>query len=408
MKRVHVLGRRVSGFLVALAALWFSSVTPSAGYTIDTAASPSVITGLWWNPNESGWGVTLTQQYDVIFVAMYTYDAAGNPIWYVVTNCPVIASGCTGDMFKVNGGSAPTALWRPNLLLAKVGTATLAFTDANTGTMNFSINGSPGSKAITRQVFRLPPPAPLALPPVLYADVFQAWSATGGGYRSRSIFPTKASNSIGCGTTELPDRATLTQFVSSAGGSISVSTPTQWCGQVGNESNCVKQVDNVVVVESRNTGLLTIDIHMLGLVPNRITNVAYNSSQRETAVSATTLDASVSSTCSNSGQAAQAKEAINGDWVGYGVKYSTASKVATLTASSMACRAQSCTILGAGSTTFALSSTVLWRTAAGASQLAGGAVSSDLTLASMFVCNVATLDPARTFDDCTFFSFKRM
>ena len=408
MKRLHALGRRTCEFLIALALLWFSSVTPSAGYTIDTAASPSVITGLWWNPNESGWGVTLTQQYDVIFVAMYTYDAVGNPIWYVVTNCPVVASGCTGDMFKVNGGSAPTSVWRPNLALTKVGTATLAFSDANTGTMNFSINGIPGSKAITRQVFRLPPPAPLNLPPVIYSDVFQAWSATGGGYRSRNIYPTQTSFGVGCGTNEIPDRAALTQFVSNAGGSISVSTPSQWCGQVGNESNCVKQVDNVVVVESRNTGLRTVDIHMLGLVANRLTTVSYDSSLRETAVSARTLDSSVSSTCSNTGQPSQAKEAINGDWSGYSVKYSPTSKVASLTANSMACRNQTCTILGAGSTTFTLSSTVLWRTATGATQLAGGAVSSDLTLASMFVCNVATLDPARTFDDCTFFSFKRL
>lgn len=410
MKRNQSSVTGASLFLAALAFLLSSTANRSEAYSIDTAASPSIITGLWWNPNESGWGVTLTQQYDVIFVAMYTYDAVGNPIWYVVTNCPVIASGCTGDMFKVNGGSAPTSVWKPNLALVKVGTATLAFSDANTGTMNFSINGIPGSKAITRQVFRLPPPAPLNLPPVIYTDVFQAFSATAGGYRDRGVYPTKASSKIGCGTVDsIPDRSTLNQFVANSGGNVIVSTSTEWCGQIGSELNCLKKFDNVVVTDQRIGTAIEIEIFLQGLLPNRMTTVSYSSNLRESEVSSRTLDSSVfSSACSNSGQPTQAKEAINGDWAGYSVKYSPTSKVASLTANAMACRAQSCTILGAGSTTFTLSSTVLWRTAPGATQLAGGAVSSDLALASMFVCNIATLDPARTFDDCTFFSFKRL
>ena len=161
MERTRTLIRSVRRFLVALTILLSPSVTLSAGYSIDTAASPSPITGLWWNQNESGWGMTLTQQYDVIFIAMYTYDFAGNPIWYAVTNCPVVAYGCTGDMYKINGGSPPTSIWNPNLVFTKVGTGTLVFTDNNTATFNFSINGTPGAKAITRQVFRGPVPGAL-------------------------------------------------------------------------------------------------------------------------------------------------------------------------------------------------------------------------------------------------------
>ena len=147
-----------TAFFMTLFALG-SSVTASS-YTIDTASSPSVLTGLWWNSTESGWGLTITQQYGVIFVAMYTYDAANNPIWYVITNCPVVAGGCTGDIFKVRGGSPLTANWAPNLGLTKVGSGTLAFSDANTAAMNFVIDGVNGSKAITRQVFATAPVQP--------------------------------------------------------------------------------------------------------------------------------------------------------------------------------------------------------------------------------------------------------
>lgn len=140
---------------MALVALGGS--TTASSYTIDTASSPSALTGLWWNANESGWGLTVTQQYSIIFVAMYTYDTANNPIWYVITNCPVVAGGCTGDIYKVKGGSTLTTSWAPNLALTKVGSGTLAFSDANSATMNFTIDGVAGSKAITRQVFASPP-----------------------------------------------------------------------------------------------------------------------------------------------------------------------------------------------------------------------------------------------------------
>ncbi len=110
--------------------------------------------GLWWNASESGWGMSLTQHGDLIFVAVYTYDAAGAPVWYVISNCPVTATGCTGDIYRVQGGTAPTVAWAgAGRVLTKVGTGTLTFAGADAGTFDFTIDGVPGAKAITRQVF---------------------------------------------------------------------------------------------------------------------------------------------------------------------------------------------------------------------------------------------------------------
>ncbi len=110
--------------------------------------------GLWWNANESGWGMSLTQHGDLIFAAIYTYDAAGRPTWYVITNCPVTATGCTGEMYRVSGGTAPTIPWAgTGRVLTKVGTGTLTFASANAGTFDFTIDNVVGSKAITQQIF---------------------------------------------------------------------------------------------------------------------------------------------------------------------------------------------------------------------------------------------------------------
>ncbi|MFO1398919.1 MAG: peptidylprolyl isomerase [Burkholderiales bacterium] len=110
--------------------------------------------GLWWNASESGWGMSLTQHGDLIFVAIYTYDATGAPVWYVITNCPVTATGCTGDLYRVTGGTAPTVPWAgAGRVPTKVGTGTLNFAGPDAGTFDFTIDDVPGTKAITRQVF---------------------------------------------------------------------------------------------------------------------------------------------------------------------------------------------------------------------------------------------------------------
>ena len=35
--------------------------------------------GLWWNPDQSGWGINFAHQGDIIFATWFTYDAAGKP-----------------------------------------------------------------------------------------------------------------------------------------------------------------------------------------------------------------------------------------------------------------------------------------------------------------------------------------
>ena len=121
-----------------------------------TGTTPPAVdyTDLWWNPNEPGWGVALTQEYGMIFAAWYTYDATGKAIWYVVSSCPVVGSGCTGDVYQVTGGSPLTSIWKGfGKTVTKAGSLTFVFTDANNGSMSYSINGVSGDRTITRQGF---------------------------------------------------------------------------------------------------------------------------------------------------------------------------------------------------------------------------------------------------------------
>lgn len=147
--------------LLAIASLALPAT--SHGFTVD--ANGAAITGLWYNAAEPGWGANFVQQYDVIFVTMFVYDAAGNPTWYVASDCAVSGSGCSGALYKTAAGQPPTTTWNGPITSAAVGTVTLSFFDLNSGSMNYAINGVNGSKAITRQVWRTGPsanPAPTA------------------------------------------------------------------------------------------------------------------------------------------------------------------------------------------------------------------------------------------------------
>jgi hypothetical protein len=146
-------------------ALAISMLTPRAqaqtpAFTIDTSfASP--LTGLWWNPNESGWGATITQQSYMMFVTMFVYDAAGNPTWYTVS-CTISGASCSGDLLRVRGGSTPVSPWSGSgVTTAKAGTMTLTFASNDIGSMSYTLDGLGSSKQITRQIFG---PTPAATP----------------------------------------------------------------------------------------------------------------------------------------------------------------------------------------------------------------------------------------------------
>ncbi|WP_239253920.1 RCC1 domain-containing protein [Candidatus Nitrotoga sp. M5] len=119
------------------------------------AVQPPVdYSALWWNENESGWGLAITQQYGMIFATMYTYDASGNPVWYVASSCPLTGNSCAGDLYQVTGGSAPTKTWNDAAkVVTKVGTVNFVFQNSSAGTLTYTINGVSGSKAISRQLF---------------------------------------------------------------------------------------------------------------------------------------------------------------------------------------------------------------------------------------------------------------
>ena len=115
---------------------------------------------MWWaSPagSQSGWGIGLTHQDDVIFAVWFTYDHDGSPMWLAFT-APKTADGTyAGTLYRTSGPPFDAVPFDPARVTATaVGPASLAFTNGNAGTFAWSVDGITGSSPITRQIFQSP------------------------------------------------------------------------------------------------------------------------------------------------------------------------------------------------------------------------------------------------------------
>jgi DNA-binding beta-propeller fold protein YncE len=128
----------------------------------DTGASASgflpVYQDLWWNPAESGWGLNVAHEGNVLFITWFTYDLDGSPTWFVGSDIAKTGNATySGTLYKTFGPPMTASPWDPSKVTRMpVGNATLSFRDNDNGTFAYTVNGVAGSKSITRQVFATP------------------------------------------------------------------------------------------------------------------------------------------------------------------------------------------------------------------------------------------------------------
>src|SRR5260221_691367 len=100
-------------------------------------------TGLWWNPANSGWGISITQHAGgQMFVIWYTYDAQGRPTWRFVPGGDWIdANTFRGTLYRSSGPYFKAAAFDASqVTVTPVGQATLRFADANSGDASFTLS----------------------------------------------------------------------------------------------------------------------------------------------------------------------------------------------------------------------------------------------------------------------------
>ena len=111
---------------------------------------------LWWNASESGWGVNITHQGDILFATLFTYGSNGQGMWLVMSAGQRQSDGSYfGDLYRTTGPAFNANPWT-SVSVARVGNMRLRFTNGENGTLEYDVDGVSVTKSITRQVFSSP------------------------------------------------------------------------------------------------------------------------------------------------------------------------------------------------------------------------------------------------------------
>src|ERR1044072_8142914 len=91
--------------VLALAALLLSSLAHAENYS-----------DMWFNPNESGWGVTIADHDTQLFAVRYPYDTDGAPPRFTGPGGTFSANRTvfTGDRYRTTGPSYTGTSFDPN------------------------------------------------------------------------------------------------------------------------------------------------------------------------------------------------------------------------------------------------------------------------------------------------------
>jgi hypothetical protein len=115
--------------------------------------------GIWYSPQESGWGVSFHQGGDnVTFAMLFVYGPTGQPDWYSIQGGQWVTSTTwTGTLYHTTGPSLASPVFDPMLVFyASSGGATFDFkqTPGHLGEARFSY--TIGNVSATKAVKRMP------------------------------------------------------------------------------------------------------------------------------------------------------------------------------------------------------------------------------------------------------------
>jgi hypothetical protein len=152
----------VNGITQTKPIVWQAYASPVPTCAADASGAGSTnFQDLWWRSpanSESGWGLNITHQGDILFATWFTYGADGRGMWLVMSDGRRTAGNTySGALYRTRGPAFNASPWDPDqVIVTEAGSATLSFSDANNGTFAYTVDGVSQSKPITRQVFANP------------------------------------------------------------------------------------------------------------------------------------------------------------------------------------------------------------------------------------------------------------
>ncbi len=122
--------------------------------------SANTVSDLWYNPQESGWGVNIVQQDDIAFLTLFVYGPDGTPQWFVAPETSVNAIGSDGrayfqgPLYKTRGAWLGGPFDPSSVAVTRVGTVYLSPIANGQMRIEYDVNGVAVNKVIQRQTWR--------------------------------------------------------------------------------------------------------------------------------------------------------------------------------------------------------------------------------------------------------------
>lgn len=134
----------------------FAFVTALPAHALSTWGTD--VSDLWYNRDESGWGVNLTHQQELLFATLFVYGTNGQTKWYVASDMRSNGQNYTftGPLYETNGPYFGAGLFNPTQVgVRQVGTAIFTLDTVTTGRFVYTVDGVQVAKNVQRQTLRL-------------------------------------------------------------------------------------------------------------------------------------------------------------------------------------------------------------------------------------------------------------
>lgn len=131
-------------YLLSFALIVATSVAQAGVATIPPFAIGGPISGLWYNPQQSGHGFTITTAQNNTFIAVwFVFNPAGTEQSWIYAQGTYDPTSTTitipsSGVFLEGGGAFPPNFDHSKITKTSWGTMTFTFTDCNTGSVTWS------------------------------------------------------------------------------------------------------------------------------------------------------------------------------------------------------------------------------------------------------------------------------
>jgi hypothetical protein len=114
------------------------------------------ISDLWYNSRESGWGLNISHQQELLFATLFVYGADGRARWFVASELRSTNGeySFTGPLYETSGPGFAGVFNPANVTVRQVGTMTFSLSNVGSGVVSYSVDGAIVVKDVVRQTFR--------------------------------------------------------------------------------------------------------------------------------------------------------------------------------------------------------------------------------------------------------------